>query len=156
MLKVKYPQKTNKGKIHTTMNILTQKTNFRQSVILYSLRNSVFATIWRFSVFRATIYRWRKLYNGTANPLWKSQDVHTATPTNTQRKNSSSFPICVEEILTTVFSFGQNLCNVVILVPFLLFDIFWENLLYFPLNHQTLNIFLNLTSLCFIQDKESK
>ena len=47
MLKVKYPQKTNKGKIHTTMNILTQKTNFRQSVVLYSLRNSVFATIWR-------------------------------------------------------------------------------------------------------------
>lgn len=51
------------------MDIVTQKANFRQSVVLYSFRNSVFAAINRFGVSRATIYRWRKLYNGTAQSL---------------------------------------------------------------------------------------
>lgn len=51
------------------MNIVSQKANFRQSVVLYSFRNSIFATIRRFGVSRATIYRWRKRYNGTTQSL---------------------------------------------------------------------------------------
>ena len=51
------------------MDTLTQKLNFRQSVVLYSQRNSVFSAIRRFGVSRATIYRWRKIYDGTLNSL---------------------------------------------------------------------------------------
>lgn len=51
------------------MNIVSQKANFRQSVVLYSLRNSVFYAIRRFGVSGATIYRWRKRYNGTPQSL---------------------------------------------------------------------------------------
>ncbi len=51
------------------MNTLTQKLNFRQSVVLYSQRNSVFSAIRRFGVSRATIYRWRKMYDGTPDSL---------------------------------------------------------------------------------------
>ena len=42
---------------------------FRQSVVLYSFRNSVFSAIRRFGVSRATIYRWRKMYDGSLNSL---------------------------------------------------------------------------------------
>ena len=51
------------------MNTLTQKLNFRQSVILYSQRNSVSSAVRKFGVSRATIYRWRKIYNGTLESL---------------------------------------------------------------------------------------
>jgi len=51
------------------MNTLTQKMRFRQSVVLYSFRNSVFSAIRRFGVSRATIYRWRKMYDGSLNSL---------------------------------------------------------------------------------------
>lgn len=51
------------------MNVVSQKANFRQSVVLYSYRNSIFATIRRFGVSRDTLYRWRKQYNGTAQSL---------------------------------------------------------------------------------------
>lgn len=47
------------------MNTLTQKLCFRQSVVLYSQRNSVFSAIRKFGVSRATVYRWRKMYDGT-------------------------------------------------------------------------------------------
>ena len=58
-----------KGKPIAIMNILTQKANFRQSVVLYSLRNSVISAIRKFGVSRATIYRWRSRYDGTAKSL---------------------------------------------------------------------------------------
>ena len=51
------------------MNTLTQKPCFRQSVVLYSQRNSVFSAIRKFGVSRATIYRWRKMYDGTLSSL---------------------------------------------------------------------------------------
>lgn len=51
------------------MDILTQKLRFRQSVVLYSQRNSVFSAIRKFGVSRATIYRWRKMYDGTLSSL---------------------------------------------------------------------------------------
>ena len=51
------------------MNTLTQKLCFRQSVVLYSQRNSVFSAIRKFGISRATIYRWRKMYDGTLNSL---------------------------------------------------------------------------------------
>ena len=51
------------------MNTLTQKLLFRQSVVLYSQRNSVFSAIRKFGVSRATVYRWRKMYDGTLNSL---------------------------------------------------------------------------------------
>lgn len=51
------------------MNTLTQRLRFRQSVVLYSQRNSVFSAIRKFGVSRATIYRWRKMYDGTLNSL---------------------------------------------------------------------------------------
>ena len=51
------------------MNTLTQKLCFRQSVVLYSQRNSVFSAIRKFGVSRATIYRWRKMYDGTLSSL---------------------------------------------------------------------------------------
>lgn len=51
------------------MNTLTQRLRFRQSVVLYSQRNSVFSTIRKFGVSRATIYRWRKMYDGTLDSL---------------------------------------------------------------------------------------
>lgn len=51
------------------MNTLTQKLCFRQSVVLYSQRNSVLSAIRKFGVSRATIYRWRKMYDGTLSSL---------------------------------------------------------------------------------------
>lgn len=51
------------------MNTLTQKLCFRQSVVLYSQRNSVFSAIRKFEISRATIYRWRKMYDGTLDSL---------------------------------------------------------------------------------------
>ena len=51
------------------MNTLTQKLCFRQSVVLYSQRNSVFSAIRKFGVSRATIYLWRKMYDGTLSSL---------------------------------------------------------------------------------------
>ena len=51
------------------MNTLTQKLRFRQSVVLFSFRNSVISAIRRFGVSRATIYRWRKMYDGSLNSL---------------------------------------------------------------------------------------
>ena len=50
------------------MNIVSQKPTFVNQ-LLYSYRNSIFATIRRFGVSRATIYRWRKRYNGTTQSL---------------------------------------------------------------------------------------
>ena len=51
------------------MNTLTQKLCFRQSVVLYSQRNSVFSAIRKFGISRATIYRWRKIYDRTLDSL---------------------------------------------------------------------------------------
>lgn len=51
------------------MNTLTQKLRFRQSVVSYSQRNSIFSAIRKFNVSRATVYRWRKMYDGTLNSL---------------------------------------------------------------------------------------
>ena len=51
------------------MNTLAQKLCFRQSVVLYPPRNSVFSAIRKFGISRVTIYRWRKIYDGTLNSL---------------------------------------------------------------------------------------
>lgn len=60
------------------MDILTQKLCFRQSVVLFSQRNSVFAAIRKFGVSKATIYHWRKMYDGTLQSLAeKSRRPHS-------------------------------------------------------------------------------
>lgn len=51
------------------MNTVTQKLRLRQSIVRFSQRNSVFAAIRKFGVSRATIYRWRKMYDGTLGSL---------------------------------------------------------------------------------------
>lgn len=51
------------------MNTLTQKLLFRQSVVLYSQRNSVFSAIRKFGVSRATVYRWRNMYDASLDSL---------------------------------------------------------------------------------------
>lgn len=51
------------------MNTLTQITRFRQSVVIYSYNNSISSACCKFNISRATIYRWRSRYNGTAVSL---------------------------------------------------------------------------------------
>ena len=51
------------------MNTLTQIARFCQSVVLYPFRNSISSACCKFNVSRATIYRWRSRYNGTAVSL---------------------------------------------------------------------------------------
>lgn len=59
------------------MNTLTQIARFRQSVVTYSFRNSIQSTVNRFNVSRATLYRWRKKYDGSVNSLLdKSRRPH--------------------------------------------------------------------------------
>ena len=68
MLKFNQHKKLTKENLFATMNIVSQKPTFVNQ-LLYSYRNSIFATIRRFGVSRATIYRWRKRYNGTTQSL---------------------------------------------------------------------------------------
>lgn len=51
------------------MNTLTQIARFRQSVVTYSYNFSIKKAVLHFNVSRATIYRWRKKYDGSANSL---------------------------------------------------------------------------------------
>lgn len=51
------------------MNIVTQKNNFRQSVALCSLGNSVFTAIRLFGISRVSVYHKRKQYNGSSHTL---------------------------------------------------------------------------------------
>lgn len=51
------------------MNTISQIARFRQSVVLYSLKTSVLSAVKRFGVSRATIYRWRKQYDGSVQSL---------------------------------------------------------------------------------------
>lgn len=51
------------------MNTFTQIARFRQSVVNYSYNFSIKKAVLHFNVSRATIYRWRKKYDGTANSL---------------------------------------------------------------------------------------
>ena len=68
------------------MNTLTQIIRYRQSVLFYFLRHDLQSTLNRFNVSRATLYRWKKKYDGTPQSL-KDQsrrphhhpNEHTAT-----------------------------------------------------------------------------
>lgn len=51
------------------MDSITQKRMFRQAVIRYSYRYGIKETIIMYGISRATIYRWRKKYDGTLNSL---------------------------------------------------------------------------------------
>ena len=51
------------------MKTISQIAMFRQSVVGYSYRISVQAAINRFNVSRASIYRWRKRYDGSVSSL---------------------------------------------------------------------------------------
>ena len=51
------------------MNTITQITTRRQAVIKYSFKKGVTAAAIRYNVSRATIYRWRKRYDGTLDSL---------------------------------------------------------------------------------------
>ena len=51
------------------MNTLTQIARFRQSVVTYSYNFSIKKAILHFNVSRASIYRWRKKYDGSVNPI---------------------------------------------------------------------------------------
>ena len=51
------------------MKTISQIANFRQSVIKYSFNFGIISAVKRFNVSRATIYRWRKRYDGSVNSL---------------------------------------------------------------------------------------
>lgn len=51
------------------MNTITQITRFRQSVVKFSFNHGVFSAVKRFNVSKASIYRWRKRYDGRAESL---------------------------------------------------------------------------------------
>ena len=51
------------------MNTITQIARFRQSVVAYSFKFSVQAAVNRFNVSRASVYRWRKRFNGDIKSL---------------------------------------------------------------------------------------
>lgn len=51
------------------MNTLTQIARFRQSVVTYSYNFSIKKAILHFNVSRASIYRWRKKYDGSVYSL---------------------------------------------------------------------------------------
>lgn len=51
------------------MNTITQITTRRQAIIKYSFQKGVTAAAIRYNVSRATIYRWRKRYDGTLESL---------------------------------------------------------------------------------------
>lgn len=51
------------------MNTITQITTRRQAVIKYSEKKGVTAAAIRYNVSRATIYRWKKRYDGTPDSL---------------------------------------------------------------------------------------
>ena len=51
------------------MNTITQITTRRQAVIKYSFKKGVTTAAIRYNVSRATIYRWRKRYDGTLESL---------------------------------------------------------------------------------------
>ena len=51
------------------MDSITQKRMFRQAVIRYSYKYGIKETIIMYRISWATIYRWRKKYDGTLNSL---------------------------------------------------------------------------------------
>ena len=51
------------------MDSITQDCKFRQAVIRYSYKYGIKETIIMYEVSRATIYRWRKKYDGTLKSL---------------------------------------------------------------------------------------
>jgi transposase len=51
------------------MDSITQNYKFRQAVVKYFLKNGVSKTMELYDVSRATVYRWRKKYDGTLKSL---------------------------------------------------------------------------------------
>lgn len=51
------------------MNTISQIARFRQSVVTYSFNFNVASAVRRFNVSRASVYRWRKRYDGSAQSL---------------------------------------------------------------------------------------
>lgn len=104
------------------MNTLTQRLRFRQSVVLYSQRNSVFSAIRKFGVSRATIYRWRKMYDGTLNSLAeRSRRPHSHPNQHTTEELKLISDMRRRTLMRVSSYFGLNLCSEAISVQFRLF-----------------------------------
>ena len=69
MLKFNYQQKLTKDFKKATMKTITQIARFRQSVVKFSLNFGVNSAVKRFNVSRASVYRWRKRYDGSPESL---------------------------------------------------------------------------------------
>lgn len=77
------------------MNTLTQTARFRQSVVNYSYNFSIKKAVLHFNVSRATIYRWRKKYDGSANSLNDLSRRPHSHPNQQPRLKLNSSLICV-------------------------------------------------------------
>lgn len=80
------------------MNTLTQIARFRQSVVTYSYNFSIKKAILHFNVSRASIYRWRKKYDGSVNSLNNLSRRPHSHPTNIPKMKLNSSLICVDVI----------------------------------------------------------
>ena len=139
------------------MNTLTQKLCFRQSVVLYSQRNSVFSAIRKFEISRATIYRWRKMYDGTLDSLAeRSRRPHNHPNQHTSkelklisdmRRRNPEAGLVVFWVKLMQRGYNRSISSL------------WrvlKRLTLLPVNRLTQNILPNLTKKCFIPVKEFK
>ncbi len=69
------------------MKTISQIARFRQSVITYSFNFGVPAAVRRFNVSRASVYRWRKRFNGETSSLQDHSRRPHHHPNNTLRMN---------------------------------------------------------------------
>ena len=72
------------------MDSITQKRMFRQAVIRYSHKYGIKETIIMYGISRATIYRWRKKYDGTLNLLKDKSHRPHHHPDELSKTESSS------------------------------------------------------------------
>ena len=69
MLKFNYHKKPTGDFLIATMNIIKQIVRFRQSVVKFSFNFGVNSAVKRFNVSKASVYRWRKRYDGSPESL---------------------------------------------------------------------------------------
>lgn len=67
------------------MNTITQIARFRQSVITYSYKFGIDCAVRRFNASRASVYRWRKRYDGST----KSLENHSRRPHSHPNQHTS-------------------------------------------------------------------
>ncbi len=68
MLKFNYHKKLTKETI-CSMNTVSQIARYRQSVLLFFFRNGLQITLNKFNVSRASLFRWKKRYDSSAQSL---------------------------------------------------------------------------------------